>query len=132
MRGSPADQRYFSELIPTLAARAATSTVSWLGFRNTPLRRYLLHTLNGSYGQGATFVADPTFEAAFGWKTAPQTMGELSGTLLHPKVVSAMNAPAAGYEKEYRFPDDRRPYIHQFACWKRLSGNDRPSVMVTS
>lgn len=114
------EQRYFSEMIPTLAGRAATSTVSWLAFRNSALRQHLLKSLNGAYGHDATFVADPAFEAVFGWETAPQTMSKLGGPLLHPRLVSAMDAPASQYEKEYRFPKDRRPYTHQLASWKLL------------
>lgn len=134
MASSLVDQRYFSELVPTLAARAATSTVSWLGFRTTPLRRHLLEVLDGAYGDNATFLADPTFEAVFGWETAGQTFGELAGTLLNSRVVDAMDAPAPEYVSEYRFPKDRCPYAHQLATWKLLCSERRPSpsVMVTS
>jgi ATP-dependent helicase YprA (DUF1998 family) len=88
--------------------------------------------LNGAYGHDATFVADPAFEAVFGWETAPQTMSKLGGPLLHPRLVSAMDAPASQYEKEYRFPKDRRPYTHQLASWKLLCSTKAPAVMVTS
>ena len=126
------DQKYFAEMLDTLATRAGHGTVSWLGFANTPLRRHLLDVFNRPYGDTGNFLADPAFEAVFGWQTAPKTMAELSGGLLHPLVVNAMDAPEPGLASEYRFGSDRRPYAHQLQSWEILSNNVKQSVVVTS
>src|SRR5215472_13040459 len=126
------DQEYFGEMLDTLATRAGHGTVSWLGFSNTALRRHLFDVFNRPYGVTGSFLADPAFEAVFGWQTAPPTMAELSGGLLHPLVVRAMDSPDPGLASEYRFGSDRRPYAHQLRSWELLSNRIKQSVVVTS
>jgi len=126
------DKKYFGEMLDTLATRAGHGTVSWLGFSNTALRRHLLDVFSRPYGDTGSFLADPAFEAVFGWQTAQTTMAELSGGLLHPLVVNAMDAPEPELASEYRFGSDRRPYAHQLRSWELLSNQIKQSVVVTS
>jgi DEAD/DEAH box helicase domain-containing protein len=126
------EQKHFSELLDTLATRSGQATVSWLGFANTSLRRHLLEVFRRSYGDSGSFLGDPTFEAVFGWQTSETTLGELSGGLLHPSVVQCLDNPDPDLASEYRFPADRRPYVHQVDSWKLLSNQTRESVVVTS
>jgi ATP-dependent helicase YprA (DUF1998 family) len=116
----------------TLATRAGHATVSWLGFANVPLRRYLLDTFNQPYGDTGSFLANPCFEAVFGWRTATKTMSQLSSELLHPLVVSSMDSPDPELKAEYRFPADRYLYSHQLTSWQLLSGEVKNSVVVAS
>jgi DEAD/DEAH box helicase domain-containing protein len=126
------EQKHFSELLNTLATRSGQATVSWLGFANTALRRHLLEVFSRSYGDSGSFLGNPTFEAVFGWRTSETTLRELSGGLLHPSVVKCLDSPDPDLASEYRFPADRRPYVHQVESWKLLSKQTRESVVVTS
>lgn len=103
-----------------------------LGFSNEPLRRHLFSLFAAKYGETGNFLADPVFESTFGWKTADVKMSQLSGKLLHPKVVSGMDKPWGDSAKEYRFPADAQPYSHQLAAWQSLLGPGCQSVVVTS
>lgn len=123
---------FFSSLLPELSTRAARATVGILGFSNEPLRRHLLSLFAQGYGEAGCFLADPVFEATFGWKTADQKMSQLSGNLLHPDVVKAMDKPWGESAKEYRFPADTKPYRHQLEAWSALLGPGYQSVVVTS
>ena len=123
---------FFSSLLPELSTRAARATVGILGFSNAPLRRHLLSLFSRGYGESGCFLADPVFEATFGWRTAEKKMSQLSGTLLHPSVVNAMDKPWGESAHEYRFPSHALPYSHQLAAWSALLGPGCQSVVVTS
>lgn len=126
------DQSYFAEMLDTLATRAGHGTVSWLGFSNTPLRRQLLEIFARPYGETGSFLADPTFEAVFGWESAECSMSQLAGELLNPALVNAMDNPVGELASEYRFDADRRPYKHQLRAWELLLAKEKNSVIVTS
>lgn len=123
---------YFSSLLPELSTRASRATVGILGFSNEPLRRHLLSLFSRGYGEPGCFLADPVFEATFGWKTADVKMSQLSGKPLHPSIVKAMDKPWGESAKDYRFPADAKPYSHQLAAWNALLGPGCQSVVVTS
>lgn len=123
---------FFSSLLPELSTRASRATVGILGFSNEPLRRHLLSLFSQGFGAAGCFLADPVFEATFGWKTAEEKMSQLAGSLLHPSVVKAMDKPWGESAGEYRFPCDAKPYTHQLSAWKALLGPGVQSVVVTS
>src|SRR5215211_7861714 len=97
------NQTYFSELLPVLAERAKLSSIGRLGFSNVPLQKYLFEVFGRSYGTPGAFLADPTFEAVFGWKKGDYKMSELAGNLLSKALVNAMDAPPKELKKDYRF-----------------------------
>lgn len=123
---------FFSTLLPELSTRAARATVGILGSSNEPFRRHLLSLFSRDYGEPGCFLGDPVFEATFGWRTAQEKMSQLSGKLLNPSVVKAMDKPWGESAKEYRFPADAKPYSHQLAAWNALLGQGCQSVVVTS
>ena len=125
-------QPYFSNLLPELSTRAARATVSRLGFSNVPLRAHLMETFSKEYGQRGAFLADPVFEATFGWQASDQTMSSLSGGLLNPELIAAMDQPPGGSKSEYRFAQDAKPYVHQIKAWNHLLAQNAQSVVVTS
>ena len=126
------ESRYFGHMLDLLAKRAASSTTSWLGFSNVPLRRHLQDVFSRGYGQEGSFIGDPAFEAVFGWTQADKVIGELAGTLLSSELITAMDAPANDVASEYRFPRDRRPYAHQVEAWRTLAAAEPRSVLVAS
>ena len=123
---------FFSSLLPELSNRAARSTVGILGFSNRPLRRHLLSLFSQGYGEQGSFVAAPVFEATYGWKTAGVTLAQLSGNLLHPSVVKALDKPWGESSQDYRLPAQAQPYTHQLTAWQALLGPGYQSVVVTS
>lgn len=123
---------FFSSLLPELSNRAARSSVGILGFSNRPLRRHLLSLFSQGYGEQGSFVAAPVFEATYGWKTADVTLAQLSGKLLHPLVVKALDKPWGDSAQDYRLPAQAQPYTHQLTAWQALLGPDCQSVVVTS
>lgn len=125
-------QPYFAELLPLLAERAKHAAISWLGFANVPLRRFLAETFDRPFGQPGAFLADPTFEATFGWKRAEERMEELAGKLLCPALVQAMDQPPKELAADYRFAKDQFPYRHQLEAWRILTQPEPQSVVVTS
>lgn len=123
---------YYSELLPVLADRAKLSAISRLGFSNVPLRRYLAGVFDRPFGEPGAFLADPTFEAVFGWQKAEPTMAELAGNLLTPELVRAMDEPLAELAKDYRFTKDQCPYTHQLQAWRILNEPTPQSLVVAS
>lgn len=124
-------QTYFSELLPVLAERAKLAAISRLGFANVPLRRHLAEVFARPYGESGSFLADPAFEAVFGWQTAEPKMAELAGSLLTPALVQAMGEPPAELA-EYRFDKDQHPYRHQLEAWNILAQPTPQSLVVAS
>ncbi|MBL8377529.1 MAG: DEAD/DEAH box helicase [Burkholderiales bacterium] len=123
---------YFSSILSELSVRAARATVSRLGFSNPPLRRHLIDLFSRTYGEPGSFLGDPVFEATFGWEPHDESMEKLSPAMLHPDLVSAMDAPPGGHTSEYRFSRETHPYSHQVAAWKHLLDPTPNSVLITS
>lgn len=124
--------RYYSDLMPVLAERARLAAIARLGFANAPLRRHLAELFSRPYGQAGAFLADPTFEAVFGWRKGSKTMADLAGGLLTPELVEAMAEPPEDLAGEYRFERSQRPYRHQLEAWEILAGNPPQSLVVAS
>ena len=58
-------------------------------------------------------------------------MSDLSGSLLHPNLIDAMDKPPESL-RDYRFESSWHPYRHQVEAWTILRHNDPRSVLVTS
>ncbi len=119
------ESHYFSSLTSELARRAARAALSQLGIRSEALRRFLRTRLEQPAGEPGSFIAEPVFEAMFGWKTADRTMRDLAGPFLHPDLVGAMDAPGEDLA-EYRFGADWHPYAHQVEAWRVLGSGPVP------
>ncbi|WP_243367384.1 DEAD/DEAH box helicase [Fundidesulfovibrio soli] len=123
---------YFSELLPQLGHRSKLATINRLGFSNVPLRMFLAEAFSSPFGESGSFLADPTFEAVFGWRQAEPTMLKLAGGLLTTGLVEAMDAPPKELLKDYRFAKGLHPYLHQLEAWRVLSQPQPQSVIVAS
>ena len=118
---------YFSRLMPSLAERSSQAAISRLGFANIPIRHRLRELFEQPYGAAGAFLADPAFEATFGWKTAAHSIDTLQGGLLTPELINAMDQ--AG---DHAFKRQRFPYRHQLRSWEILNRDDPQSLVVTS
>lgn len=124
-------QTYFSELLPVLAERAKLAAISRLGFANIPLRRHLAEVFDRPYGERGAFLADPAFEAVFGWRQSEKCMADLAGNLLTPALVNAMDQPPKDLTQDYRFARNQSAYQHQLEAW-RILGNVEPQSLVVA
>lgn len=128
---------YFGSLTRNLQTRAARAAISKLGPVSNGFRRFLFEEFDrGEIVDGSGFLANPVFEATFGWDEHEQTMGDLAGQLLHQDLVTAMDSPPPGLEAQ-RFRRAWKPYTHQVKSWELLgapnySVDTARSVIVSS
>lgn len=126
---------FFQPLLSDLRQRSERAAQGLLSLGNDPLREHLHAQLMSAPGKDGALLADPVFEPTFGWEESTHTMGQLSGNLLHPKLLEVMNAPPTTPENladDYAFPLERRPYRHQLAAWNVLASPTPKSLVVTS
>ncbi len=123
---------FFSSLAGGLNTGAARASLGMFSFRNHPLREHLRSLFQQSPGIDHSFIADPVFEATFGWKAAEKNFDELAGNLLHPSLVTALGTTMEGLSGDYVFPASLYPYQHQIESWEVLSVKPPRSVLVSS
>ena len=85
---------FYSALAKDLNRGSTRAALGLFGFRNHALREHMRSLYQSPVGSGASFLADPVFEATFGWQPATKTISDLSGTLLQPTLVDALINPA--------------------------------------
>ncbi|MFY0528744.1 DEAD/DEAH box helicase [Archangium gephyra] len=122
-------QSFYNTLSHEFTERAARAMVSQLGPANRALHQHLQATLQRPPGESGSFVAPPVFEALFEWERQARRMDELP--LLASTLVDAMDEPPKELS-EYRFPRDRRPYLHQVRAWEALSGEPARSAIIST
>lgn len=122
---------YFQSMINQLSKRSAEATLSILGISNPNLRQFLSDQFNSPLGNANNFLADPVFEAIFGWEEANVSMDRLAGSLLERKLIDAMDNPPKDLN-EYAFRKDWKPYQHQINAWEKLSHSTPQSLVITS
>ena len=121
-----------SDLVNDLSVRSGRAIISQLGLRSPALRTHLEHLYAQEPGSPGALLADPVFEAAFGWTQADGGMQTLAKSgLLRKDLISAMDRPPREF-REYAFPRHRKPFQHQLDCWRLLLDDVPRSVLVTS
>ncbi len=125
---------FYESVSDRITRGSARAILGLRGFRNPVLREFLTERFLQSPGDEAALLADPVFEAAFGWEPADCTLGDLQGKLLHGELIKALTHPAQkGLTEDYSFPLQRAPYRHQIESWQALSDSSPPrSVLVSS
>lgn len=123
---------YYSQLLPILSDRSRLAATSWYRFANAPLRRHMNELFDRPFGEEGSFLADPAFEAVFGWRSGEERMSDLAGNLLSEAIVKAMDKPPKELADDYRFPRDQRPYLHQIRAWEILAKDSPQSLIVAS
>ena len=105
-----------NEALGSLSRKSASSMVAHGKIASSALNTTLLHRLSAPPGEEGSFLTDPVFEIAQSWEQANSTFGDLSGKLLHPKLVSSLS------EATYApMPIERHPWSHQLASWEATS-----------
>lgn len=118
---------YFSALLPELADRTLQVTKRHLHIHHPALRAYLDHEMAGA----GLCTGDSVFEPTFGWRMSSSTLDDLSGSLLRPALVAALDAPGGEAGSAYRFGKEYRPYCHQQEAWEVLAQEPPQSVLVS-
>jgi DEAD/DEAH box helicase domain-containing protein len=113
------------QILAGLAQGAAASVVAHGRPASPGLNAALLRRLSSAPGEPDSWLADTIFESAKIWDRADQTFGALSGALLHPRLVDALDrAPVE------RMARDVRPYRHQLQAFQ--AAREGRSYIVTS
>jgi len=102
-----------SHALSRLSVRAASAVVARGRIASPALNAALLRRLSAAPGTTDAFFADPVFEVASRWEPASETLDGLSGDLLQPELVGALDSATAG-----RIARDLHPYTHQLAAWR--------------
>lgn len=118
---------FYSSLLAELAKRSSRSVASRLSPKSESLRSFLRSQLEQPAGHEGSLLADPVFEATFGWLEHEQSMGDISGNLIEGKLVDAMDS-----DKEHGFHKHYHPYVHQVRAWELLKNEPAQSVVVSS
>ena len=104
---------HLDETLSRLSVNAASSVIARGRLASPALNAALLRRLSAKSGSSDSLLADPVFEAARTWESADCNLDDLSGELLCPDIVAALDG--AGAE---RMPRDLNPWSHQLAAWE--------------
>lgn len=125
---------FYSSIADRLIKGSSRAILGLRGFRSEALREYLRSQLEQTPGEGSSLLADPVFEAAFGWKDSDRALSDLKGSLLNERLIDALAKPVhKDMVEDYTFPETRKPYRHQLEAWQALlSAEAVRSVLVSS
>lgn len=128
------EKLFYSDLVEQLNRRATRASLGLLGFRNDALREYLRAIFEQDAGVNGSFLADPVFEATFGWEQANIDFSGLKNKLLHVDLVQSLTNPQKkGLQEDYTFKARQKPYRHQLEAWQALiEAKPARSVLVSS
>ncbi|WP_027062854.1 DEAD/DEAH box helicase [Mesorhizobium loti] len=118
------------DVLDEVKRRTTEAVIAQSGLAHEGLRRHLRGLLGGNNPEDGALMQQAVIEGAHPFVTADKTMDELSGSLLHPDLISALDALADSHD--YRFPRERKPFLHQVIAWERLAEKVPQSVLVTS
>lgn len=108
-----------------IADQSAEAISDFLRSNNPGLNRHIRRALSAAPGQPGSLLADPVIEVAQDWAQAEQSFGDLAGTILDARLVTALDQASAE-----RMPRGRKPYLHQVKAWKAAA--EGQSVLVSS
>lgn len=115
------------QVVSDLRSRLAEAMLGQSGLNHIALAKEIRRRFTSLADRESVLITDPVIEAAFPFETAKQTVQELSETLVHPRVVAALNQPG-----EPRIGSDWHPYRHQAEAWTVLGRQVPQSVLVAS
>jgi ATP-dependent helicase YprA (DUF1998 family) len=111
-----------------LRARVTEAVIAQAGIRHTALNAFLRVRLAGTDIAAGALFAEPTVEGAGPYVSSGRSPRDLSGNLLHPRLVDALTCGEEG--DDYRFTHPA--YAHQLEAWGHLKSNELRSVLVSS
>lgn len=121
-------QAPYWEVLTETGRRVADAATAQFGLRSNSARAAMRAMLGGLPGTPDALLGAPVFEPASVWRSDGETTEALTGSLLNPQLVEALDA-AKG---DARLPRDRPLYTHQVSAWRAALEGDRKSFAVTS
>ena len=118
------------EVLNEVKRRSAEAVIAQSGLSHEGLRKHLRTLLGGDDPAIGAMLQQPMLEGAHPFVTADETMAALAGTVLHPDLVAALDGLPTGHD--YRFPRERKPFLHQAEVWRLLKEPNPQSALVTS
>src|SRR5688572_3453590 len=118
------------ETLAEIKRRTTEAVIAQSGLAHEGLRRHLGALLGGEDPQAGGLLQQAVLEGAHPFVTTDEPIAALSGSVLHPALVAALDGLPSDHE--YRFPRTRKPFRHQAEAWKLLADKDPRSVLVTS
>ena len=118
----------YKTLSERLTRDASRATAARLYFSNRGVRRWLSRKLADSPGEQDSFLADPLFEATFGWKGSGKQWQDLQGSLLSKETINALDYKKSTHPIERKWS----VYTHQLEALETLLQPEPRSLVVTS
>lgn len=107
--------------------RSVEAILGLSGLNHPALAAEIRRKFGGQDIASGALLQEPILEAAFPFVEAEPTLASLAGTLLHPKVIDALDQPG-----DPRIGRDWHPYKHQLEAWRHLTARTPQSILVTS
>ena len=115
------------QTIEEIRQRSVEAILGLSGINHPALAAEIRRKFGGRDIAAGALLQEPIIEAAFPFIEAAQTLASLSGKLLHPKVVDALDQPG-----DPRIGRDWHPYQHQLEAWQHLTDSTPQSTLITS
>lgn len=115
------------QAIEEIRQRSVEAILGLSGLNHPALAAEIRRKFGGQDIDSGALLQEPILEAAFPFLEAEPTLRSLAGTLLHPKVVEALDQPG-----DPRIGKDWHPYKHQLEAWRHLTAPTPQSILVTS
>lgn len=112
----------FNKFYSHTEQRIIDTVLSLWATGDAEMQNYLRAILNKE-----TILANPVFQNIFPWEPHEKSFKELAG-LFHPELINRLDTID---NIEYRFPAERKPYLHQVRSWKATL-NKGKSILVTT
>ena len=116
--------------LEAVQTRLTEAIIGRNGFNHPALVAEIRKKFNSADVDAGAIAQEPIIEAAFPYVSGDKTLNDISGGLLHPKVVNALTTASA--DRQYAFPRELKPYAHQIEAWRLLRDPTPQSVLVTS
>ena len=115
------------QAVEEIRQRSVEAILGLSGLNHPALAAEIRRRFGGRDIASGALLQEPILEAAFPFVEAEPTLALLAGTLLHPKVVDALDQPG-----DPRLGRDFHPYKHQLEAWRHLTARPPQSILVTS
>lgn len=115
------------QAVEEIRQRSVEAILGLSGLNHPALAAEVRRKFGGRDIASGALLQEPILEAAFPFVEAEPTLASLAGTLLHPKIVDALDQPG-----DPRIGKDWHPYKHQLEAWRHLTAPTPQSILVTS
>ncbi|HXQ45769.1 MAG TPA: DEAD/DEAH box helicase [Caulobacteraceae bacterium] len=118
------------DAIDSIRRRSTEAILGQTGLNHAGLAAHIRASYGDLDPRRGGLLQEPILEAALPNVTADETMDDLSGGLLHPSLVSALDEAEP---VDRRFGREMHPFAHQLQTWRLVGDQERAnSVLVTS